>query len=274
MSLRNPLFPKNFKHEIIKRRRWTTVDERTRRHRDWNNIFHCDNLEEKEESKKPDVIKFGKRARESKRRSLCARVKKKKKKSSSSKKQLDAHCKSIPRHLSLIARFIARVFSNKEKKKKKKPSRRDRSRSVRAHKELFSTRFVRSIALHAWRSEKKKVSSSFFFPLVLFFFFSRRSDTLESSNAHSSARFTRSLPRSRPLDSSVSIERTWLRGEDPLRIRMCSARACSIMRSRDRGRRMVEERWSKRIINAILGKDNALIQWRGSLMEFHEPLPE
>lgn len=89
---------------------------------------------------------------------------------------------------------------------------------------------------------------------------------------HSSPRFTRSLPRSRPPDSSVSIERTWLAERIRCAYVCARARACSIMRSRDRGRRL-EECWSKRIINAILGRDKALIRrGRGSLMEFHEPL--
>ena len=152
--------------------------------------------------------------------------------------------------------------------KRKEKSRRDRSRS---HSGLTKSSFERFRSIDRVprvMRKKKRGDVSFFF-----LFFSRRSDTLESSNAPSA--FLGSIHQivaSFTAARFLRFDRAYVAlGEDPLRIRM-HARACSIMRLRDRGRRL-EECWSKRIINAILRQDNTLIQWRrGSLMEVHEPL--
>lgn len=101
-----------------------------------------------------------------------------------------------------LSRFTVRVFLNTRRK-----SRRDRFEiAFKAHKELFSTvSFDRSRSTREAKEEKEEERN------VYFSFF--REATLSNRvmpPRHSSPRFTRSLPRSRPPDSSVSIERTWL----------------------------------------------------------------
>lgn len=139
-------------------------------------------------------------------------------------------------------RFIVGVFLNGKKKEKerkeRKESGRDRSKSELTKSSFQTVSFDRS---RSTRKKRKKKRRNVIFSLSFF----RGEATLSNRVMppwHSSARFTRSLPRSRPPDSSsVSIERTWLSE----RIRCAYVYTCArvlhhaITRPRKKARRML-----------------------------------